>query len=141
MTTDSSSALSYTEGLKALLDDVGASLPGFTVKIGGFSDMPSDQTILRSVGGRGEMAVAVDYPVVQVLTRSLDYQGAYRQAVACRDALVGIASGPTSYPELTSVVLQTQVMELGRDEKNRIVFSFNLQLIVSYDQSGHRDWA
>lgn len=138
--TSSAAAPSYTGGLKAILDDAGTIDPSFTLAIGGFSDSPNDQVILRQVGGRGEMAVAVDYPIIQVLVRSLDYETAYAQAVAVRDELVGIPSGPASYPELTSVVLQTQVQELGRDDKARIVFSCNLQLIVSYDQSGHRDW-
>lgn len=139
--TDSATAQSPARGIKAILDAAGTITDSnWAVKVGNFVDMPDNQIIIRNSGGTGEMAVAVDYPSVQILVRSMDYELAYAKIIACRDVLVGIANGGTDYPEVTSIIQKTVPIELGRDEKNRQVFSCNLDLIVSYDLSGNRDW-
>lgn len=141
MPTDSATAVNPASGLKAIVDNLGTIIVDpWVSKVGGFIDAPDQQVVFKNRGGTMEMAVAVDYPSVQVLVRSPSYEAGYTMARACLDVLLGIPSGADQYPELTSVVGRGGIQELGRDDKNRELFSFNLQLIVSYDSSGYRDW-
>lgn len=139
MTTNSATAKDPASGLKAILDAAGVFSGTWVCKTSRMTDEPGDQVVLINRGGRSEMAVAVDYPKVQFIVRSASAEDAYAMATKCRDALLRIPNGGTAYPELTSVVELGLTQDLGRDDKDRMLVSFNLQLIVSYDVSGYRD--
>src|SRR6202042_992901 len=101
------------------------------------------QLVVLGTGGKDpEIAVAVDYPTVQLICRGAAASGQYAQArgvlVAAKEALLGIPSAPTAWPELTLCSVRGDIQDLGYDSSNRPMFSLNLQLIVSYDQSGYR---
>lgn len=111
---------------------------------GKLSPTPDRQIVFRDVGGRdAEVGLAIDYPSVQILVRGKDgtggYEEGYAKMVAVRDALLAIPSAPVAYPELTSVTQIGHIQGLGSDDKDRPMWSLNLQLILSFTTSGHRE--
>lgn len=117
---------------------------GWTYAAGGFLTTPDQQVIVRHAGGKpAEIAVAIDYPSVQLLVRGGQsqgkYEGAYDQIIACRDALLYIPSKNVLFPNLMACKTLGDVLDLGEDDKSRPMFSLNLSLILMYPgSSGYR---
>ena len=133
-------------GIMTILQGVsgGSLVSGWGQQISNFITEPDKQLVIRDTGGLpSELAVAVDYPSVQVLIRGKatagGYTEAYAFAIAVRNALVGIPSRPALWTKLTSVTPRGHIQDLGKDDQARPVFSFNLQLILSFTTSGYRD--
>jgi hypothetical protein len=134
-------------GLKDILAAAPYSLidggTGWQGQVGKLTDLPDQMVLLRNTGGpSSELAAAIDYPVVQVLVRGSKgqggYESAYNMATAIHRALVKIPSSLVM-PELTMIVPRGHIQELGVDDKDRPMFSLNLQLTISYATAGHRD--
>jgi hypothetical protein len=129
--------------INILKDTQGLPITGWTLAAGDLTDTPDKQLTARNSGGpSGEVAVAIDYPSVQLLCRGTTgagYAEAYALLEKCRQSLVGIPTGGTVYPELTGIICQGHIVQLMRDDKARPQFSLNLRLTVSYDTSGYRE--
>ena len=98
--------------------------------------------VVRGTGGpRPEVRVAIDYPSIQVLVRSkvTGYQAAADKVDEIKLALHAIPSAPTEYVVLTSCLLAGEPTFVGRDEKDRPMWSANFNCIVSHDPEGYRD--
>lgn len=117
---------------------------GYSYFAGGLYETPDAQVLVRHAGGRpGEVAVAIDYPAIQLIVRGGQGQGkyedAYDQVIACRDTLVRIPSHPALFPLLDGCKTLGDVLDLGQDDKSRPMFSLNLSLIISYPSgTGYR---
>lgn len=145
MPTNSNTAADPASSLKAIVDDA-SPFPNseWQTRVGGYTQTPDKQVVFRNSGGKPSFpSIAIDFPAVQVQIRSGssngDYQEGYAVAIGVRDAVLGIPSGPAEYPELVSCLSRSHIMEMGRDDANRMSWIFNLDLIVAYDQSGYRD--
>ena len=130
-------------GIANVLIAAGVQTTGWTIYVGGLMTEDDQQIVVRHIGGKaGEIALAIDYPAIQLLVRGQQgpggYESAYEKLINCRDALVRIPSGPTAFPNLTLVKTIGDVLDLGRDDKSRPLFSLNLSLIVTYDSAGYR---
>lgn len=100
--------------------------------------------VVRNTGGRSaEPVIAQDYPTVQLIGRGVPGAGGaedlYLKMRACRDALVGIPSRPPSWINLSSITAIGEITDVGFDDKDRAMFTLNLQLIVWFETSGYRE--
>lgn len=130
--------------LDILLSDTDFEAGGWHIGIGQMADKPDRQLTIRHTGGPpGELAVAIDYPSVQVLARGQVSDGdlAYRKLWATKLKLIGIPSSPAQWPQLTLCKAIGDIQNLGRDDSDRPMYSMNYSLIVSYEDgtSGNRD--
>lgn len=138
------SAPTPARGIYNILEGVSGMFTGWTFNVGGVVDSPDRQISLIDTGGFApEVAVAIDYPSVQVFgiaeSTAGGYEALYQKMVAVRNALLGIPSRPALWTELDSVVGLGHILPLGRDERDRPQMSCNFRLIVSYSTSGYRD--
>lgn len=106
---------------------------GIRLGVGDMTDAPDDQIVIYdSPGQHGDSAWLLDYPYVQVQTRSgsNSYQLASTYAREAYDALLGI--DPQNMPNgdridgITSLGMPNFI---GKDDKQRPIFSLNLRLI------------
>lgn len=137
-------------GLQALVDDASVMPDGFwATHVGGFAEsaptagQADKQVVFKNMGGQPPYPnIAIDFPTVQILIRGSAATGGYSEgytvALKVRDALLGIPSSPTDYPELVSCRQQGHIQELGRDDRNRPCWSLNLSLILAYESVGYR---
>lgn len=134
------SELSPAEGAAAILEGasiVGA-LVGWPVRIGGMSDALQEVVFIDQPGRTPEIAVAADYPALQLIVKSLSYSNGWNKSRDIYNALHGIPTPDASYPELTSCLARTNIAPLGQNEKNAFQFSLNFNLIVTPTVVGHR---
>lgn len=122
---------------------VAASITDWALAIGRMTDGPDKQLVALDTGGKaGEVAVAIDYPTVQLLIRggvgADQYGPTFRKLKEARAALVAIPARPIQFPELAGITAIGDVVFLKYDEKERPLFSCNLQLTLWYDTSGYR---
>lgn len=108
--------------------------------------LPTDKdqaiAVLDRAGRTPEVKIAIDYPSVQLLVRSVKtgYQTTRLKAVAIFNALQAIPDGGAAFPELTSCVAATAITFAGFDPSERPVQSLNFNLIVSFPATvGYRD--
>lgn len=117
---------------------------GWPLYIGTFPSSVDQAVLIIEGGGRQpEVAIAIDYPALQILVRGKknSYAAARLKAQEIFEVLQALPTGPTplaEYPELTSVVARTAVTWVGFDE-DRPVFSLNFNLIVCYETQGNRE--
>lgn len=135
-------AKSPSKGLLDILKAVTGLTTDWDFHVGRLTPDPDRQVVLRHSGGpAGEVKVAIDYPGVQILARGArgEYEAAYQILVSVKEALVA-HPGAAEYPEMTSITARGDIVDVGYDDKDRPQFSLNLQLIVTYDTSGYRDY-
>lgn len=137
---------SPAEGLADILeaDGVIGGASGWLRKIGGLGQAEKEVALLDSGGREGEVKVAIDYPSVQVLVKGSKTDGGY---VACYDksreiynALTGRDTPDADYPELVSCIAVNPPAWLGRDDKDRPMFSINFRLITEPSTVGNRTY-
>lgn len=114
------------------------------ILIGRLVDAPDKQVVIMNSGGlAGESNIAIDYPRIQIIVRGPKGSGGQEEAWSRLDmikqVLVGIPSAPALMPTLTSCVPVGEITYAGYDDSGRPLYTQNLQLIVSYDSSGHRE--
>lgn len=132
------------EGILALLKAVPSFATGWQIATGRLIDTPDKQLVITTTGGIGaEPVVAQDYPSIQIMVRgskgSGGAQAAYLKALEARNALLSIPSRPIQYPNLSSITAIGHIQDLGRNDRDEPIWSFNLQLIVFYATSGYRE--
>ena len=135
--------LSPADGIMNILRDPALNLTtGWQFAVGRLSSTPNAQIVARNTGGREpELAVAIDYPTVQLLCRGdkNKYSEAWAKINACKEALTGIPSAPANYTDLTSCIPMGDIVDLGYDDNDRPQFALNFRLIISFDSSGYRE--
>jgi len=139
--------MSPEEGVTAILVAEGAGVaapsPGlWPIFEATFPDQTNQCILVKVTGGRQpEVRIAIDYPSMQILIRSMpqNYIVARAKAEEIWQILQAIPSEPPAYPELTSAVAVTQPIFVGYDEEDLPVWSVNFNLIISKPPEGHRD--
>lgn len=136
-----SPAMGIAEILRAFTPSL---FTGWTLRIGRLVPAPDKVVAILDTGGVGaEPGMNIDYPTVQVLIRGdksdSGYKDSYAKAAAVRDALLGIPSGPTVYPELTSCTQRGHITSMGYDDKDRPLWSLNFALITEPTIAGYRE--
>jgi hypothetical protein len=129
-------------GIQLILQSVGVvdGDSGWTSATGQEPDQPDKMVTIYDRGGRApEVVVGINWPEVQFIVRGgmLDYNGAYGQCIAIRNAIQAIPDQPV-WPELTSVWERTDIQNLGRDGASRPRLSMNYQLITTPVDPGYR---
>lgn len=113
-------------------DDIAASIlagAGITAYVGTEPPEPDTCVTLYDTGGDGELAYrGYENPTVQVRVRSFDYAAGYALAVQIRDMLVTERRIVTAEYVYSGFWLVSDVAKIGRDDKNRELFTFNLRI-------------
>ena len=109
---------------------------------------PGAVIVLNRAGGLPDNPKwAVDYPAIQAIVRGKENasDAAYVKIKAVKDVLLGRESGllpavaGITTPEyVTSITLMGNILPLGRDDNNRILYSVNFRLIVEPVTTGNR---
>lgn len=131
------------KGIKDILTAAGIFSGGWTGTLGKLVDQDNSIAILDTGGRSSEPRLALDYPSVQVFILgskvvATGYPDAYAKAIAIKNALLGIPSAPTQYPELTMCNQLGEINPLGYNENDRPQLSLNFQLITEPVPSGYR---
>lgn len=111
---------------------------GWNITLHSMPEAPNQCITLYNSGGRSpNPAYQLDFPSVQVMIRGNvgDGEGAYAQAVKCKDLLLGVTSQDVIGGRLMSVTLLGDINALGWDEKSRPRFSINVNMITEPDVS------
>ena len=134
------------DGIKDLLVTAGvgtfAATTGWGLFIGIMPDTPDTALAINQTGGQSRSPRwRINYPSVQVMVRGRadDYRGAYDKAEEVMDNLVGIPSQDLNGDRWVAINAIGDVNWLGRDEKDRPMFSVNLSLIIEPASSVNRD--
>lgn len=134
---------SPADGIVNILDALGTITTPWTVVVGRMNDSADSMVCVRNTGGLPpEVAVAIDYPSIQVMVRGLagagSYSAAWAMASLIKAALLNIPNGGANYPELTVCKGKGDIMDIGYDSKERFTCVVNFDLIVCYSTSGYR---
>lgn len=139
--------MSPAKGLVAILKALSPTpsrLVGYTFIIGQASEDENTIGALDSGGFGALPTMNIDWVSVQFIVRGSTVSGSYEKCYealeSIKDALLGIPSAPTAYPELISVTMTGHILPLGYDENRRPVLSLNLRLRIepSVGAEGHR---
>ena len=110
--------------------------------VGGFGEQDVAVCCFDLPGRKPEVAMAIDYPGLQVIVRGSrdgsSYGICYDQAVKLFNLLQTIPQHPSAYPDLVSCTARTSPAHLGKDENSRHMFSLNFDLITTPAVSGNR---
>jgi hypothetical protein len=132
------------DGIMAILAAAGLNPAPWQMQVGQITDQPDQLIMLRNTGGlAGEIALAIDYPSVQIIVRGPAGEGSYSAAWAkmkqIKQALIAIPNGGSAYPELTLCKAKGDIQDLPYDDRKRFLCSFNIDLIVCFDSDGYRE--
>lgn len=137
-----------SEGIKDLMVagslGVFAADTGWAIRISRQKDSPDSLiTIYDTAGLVPEPGLDINRPGIQVVIRGDQngYVACYAKCEQIRDLLLGLPSQTINGDLWASVVMTSDIISLGYDEKDRPEFSLNFQLIIHQgDLSGsHRD--
>lgn len=70
----------------------------------------------------------LDFPTIQIRSRSKQYQTAYSNLINCRDIILGIDKLVVSTTTYVGFQQSTGVLGLGKDEKDRYMLSINFNV-------------
>ncbi|MEB3029726.1 minor capsid protein, partial [Parvimonas micra] len=98
------------------------------LRIGGWGNSNTEVVFQDSGGRPPEVAIAIDYPTVQLLFRGLKYSETYKKAADIKAKLHALeqkSGGEPNdfYPELVACLVRGDITPLGQDDKNRFMFS------------------
>lgn len=103
------------------------------IEIGAMPDGPDHVISINDTGGfEPNPKWLLDYPTIQVLVRGgiNDYLVAFNEAKAVKDILLGLTSTDLNGDRWVSVLLNSDLAFIGRDDQMRPVFSMNFGLII-----------
>lgn len=136
--------ISPARGILQILKAAGCDAGGWHLAIGRLVAAPANMVTIRYTGGFGsEPGIAQDYVSIQLTGRidkgSGGYDALWLQMEKCKRALVSIPSRPAEYPELSSCVALGEIQDVGYDDQDRPLATWNARLIIHYDTSGYRE--
>lgn len=70
----------------------------------------------------------LDFPTIQIRSRSKQYSTAYSNLINCRDIILGIDKLVVSTTTYVGFQQSTGVLGLGKDEKDRYMLSINFNV-------------
>jgi len=128
---------SPSEGIKDLMVTGGVgsfgSETGWAIRISRQKDKPDSLvTIYDTAGLVPEPGLDINRPGIQLLVRGDQngYKATYAKCEEIRDLLLGLPSQTINGDLWASVVMTSDIIFLGYDEKDRPEFSLNFQLII-----------
>ncbi len=122
-----------SEHLKDLLaTHVGVS--GWAIEVGAMPATPDKVIMISDTGGWDDPnpRYLLDFPTCQVMVRgeANGYLDTFREAKAVKDNLLGVPSQDINNDRLVSITMRSDAGFIGRDEKQRPLFSINFALII-----------
>lgn len=119
--------MSVAFDVRAYLLSLGVSVP---IYVGHEPVSPVECLTIYDTGGSiGESWAGYDDPTIQIRARAVAYDDAYDNLRAVRDALIL----PTSFTfqdwHYTGFWLISDIAHIGRDDKDRPIFTLNLRLM------------
>ena len=106
---------------------------GWGVFVGKVPETPDTAIALMLTGGQSpNPRWLLDFPSVQALVRGdkNGYQAAYTKTVQVKDALLGFEAADVNGDRMVAINMQGDIVSLGFDEDNRVMFSINFALII-----------
>lgn len=123
----------YAEGIRDVLVIAGIGIFGTDLFIGKMPERDGLTTSIMHTGGKtANPKWLLDEPSMQVMIRGAknDYVAAHTQAVAVKDVLLGLPSQDISGDRWVQINAIGDIVNLGFDEENRVMFSTNWALII-----------
>lgn len=120
--------------MQEMLEALGALL-GQTVAYGQMPSSPNDVILLNYAGGNtprrslGFSKPTVREPAIQIWVRNSLYLNAVSEVNRCLDVLLDV-SGEYGGKKITKISQSSDVLFLGRDDKNRYEFTVNIMIQV-----------
>ena len=125
------------EGIKDLLVAAGVGTfgasSGWSIFIDAEPATPNTTVTIYNTGGRPpDPLYRLDYPSAQIRVRGAanGYAEARSKIEACKDALLGLPSQVVNGDQWDGILPITDIISLGRDEKNRPLMVFNVSMII-----------
>lgn len=120
--------------MQDMLSEIG-SLFGVTVNYGQMPDSPDNIVMMNFSGGNsprrslGRAKPTIREPLIQLMVRNTTYIGCVNQINSCIDIL-NTVSGVYGGLTVTKLTQFGDVLYLGRDEKNRYLFTINFTIQI-----------
>lgn len=120
------------------LDEVASLIQNEVVNQGQVPDEPNDVVVLNYTGGNsdrslGKKKVSVNYPSFQIRVRGTSYFNTLERIKTIRETLEGYIGVLGDY-KIRGILVNGDVMPLGRDDKLRYEFTLNMYGIVDEEQ-------
>lgn len=123
-----------------LLDAIDTLITTETTKyVGSFPETATDNICtLYDIGGRapehtlGQKKAAYRQPGFQVRIRDKSYTAAYNRCQSIISSLDGLTNQTITGGKIVQILLEGDIMSLGRDKKDRIELTMNFSTIVQW---------
>ena len=105
---------------------------GTTLFIASMPTSPNDCVLISDTGGQSQEKYGFEKPNIQIMLRNMNYQSGYDLIRNIKYYLHDSRNGETwNGTKYIMVACRSDILYLGRDEKNRYQWSLNFQIFRS----------